>query len=226
MEEYYRLTGTMPEADQTEQEEDDAAYFSAKEEDRDDPRPLSSRLQLHHIANQYSGEANHDVMEMLASLSLVQTAALPPDVRHKVEVFRADRIERLSDAAQFQNQRNSGNYNPGKLYEPPKKVSFGGAQPKGACSAHLRGQCHKQLGTGPGMCPWSHDPTICRAARAEITEYQLTADAEEAASSRSRSPARAPVAAMSSANNSQQAVPAPGAIPRRTSSPADNSQEE
>ena len=110
------------------------------------------------------------------------------------------REEHRHDGRQWQERRNSANHNPGRLYEPPKSVTFAQGTKNLACYKHLHNQCPHA--DNPERCQWSHDEAIC-AAEAEL--ISTVARDRKAKALAARKPAEKPaMVAATSDPHSQQ----------------------
>ena len=125
---------------------------------------------------EYYEDSRDSVMNELAALSAIDLQQLPMNVRERVQEYRENRHEsqrgghpmreeHRHDGRQWQERRNSANHNPGRLYEPPKSVTFAQGNKNLACYKHLHNQCPHA--DNPDRCQWSHDEAIC-AAEAEL----------------------------------------------------------
>ena len=208
--------------------DDHDGYYTADEGGESHGRSHDVDLhqaQLAHSETDYAHDAHMrrverlDVLPILATLPIEVMSKLPLPVRQRVESFRSETMNRASDrdnshrndSPQWQSQRNSDRSNPGRLVETQKKVTFGNAAPKGACTAHLKGQCTKG-----DSCYWSHDWDVCEAEAERIAENRKSQRAL-----RAKSMTAASISAVR-----QQTNTASGVFPQRTGSSADHSQEE
>ena len=111
----------------------------------------------------YYEDAKDAVMDMLAQCNAMQLQELPMSVRERVADYRdrnfsVTREEHRHDGTHWQDRRNSAGHNPGRLYEPPKTVTFA---KKSACFKHLYNKC--PYADNPSRCQWSHDEAVCQA---------------------------------------------------------------
>ena len=168
-----RANGTGAYAQHAAAGDDGEGYITADEGPRSQQ---SSRRALHQLRQSvvYDEEEHEDphrldLLAILADMPLQQTRTFPAPVRDRIETFRSNVLERdrnRNEAPQWQPPRTSRDNNPGKLSEPPRKVSFGNGAPKGACNQHLKGTCPKD----GSSCFWSHDWDVCVAEAEKIAE--------------------------------------------------------
>jgi hypothetical protein len=168
-----RANGTGAYAQHAAAGDDGDGYITADEGPRSQQ---SSRRALHqlrqsvvHDEEEHEDPHRLDLLAILADMPLQQTRTFPAPVRDRIETFRSNVLERdrnRNEAPQWQPPRTSRDNNPGKLSEPPRKVSFGNGAPKGACNQHLKGTCPKDASS----CFWSHDWDVCVAEAEKIAE--------------------------------------------------------
>ena len=195
-------------------------YYSAAE---DPPDEDVRSYQRERAADAFRAAS---VMDTLANLSLKEAAHLPLSVREHINKYQSDR----NDSAHLAAQRNSGQSNPGRLYDasaPQKRVAFRDSGNAGsfdrksmACDKYMKGEC--KLGD---QCVWSHDPEIMnRQEKLVIAEGVARRQREAAASSQNR--VRAVVSAMGADNRQQTEQQSSGPPPRMPRPPPDDTEEE
>ena len=206
--------GTGPYAKEPSGVVSEDGYYSAPEDSVDADARSYQRNQA---ANTFRAAS---VMESLANLSLKEAAHLPPSVREHINKYQLDR----NDSAHFAAQRNSGQSNPGKVYDAAasqKRVAFrepgsGNFDRKSmACDKYMKGEC--KMGD---QCIWSHDPDIVDRQEKLIAAEGVARRKREAAAR-----ARAVVASIGT-DNRQQMEQQDSGPPRAPRYPADDNTEE